>query len=417
MLKLIAIILAALAGLTTTPQAETSTDAHYYANQTPYGNAAIAPIREAPKGYRLTFLETVGRHGSRTLTSSAAERRSLIVSRGAAKQGAVTPLGKRFAKDVLTFQKAEQKLGYGNLSTIGAAEWKGIGRRTAASYRSFLTSASAKGEEVEFKTSTFERTVDSAEAMESSLEAAIPRLKVAPYVTDNATLIIGNGASATGNRAVESILSSPAVVDASKRLLTRLYDKTYVDGLEDPVEAALDVYKLYCTAPGMAADSGVTFEPYVPLRDAKVLAYAVDAQNFYQYGPGAAGESNSYQATWPLLKDFFAELDERLAGGDTAAVFRLAHGETTMPFAALLRLPGSQVQTPQGELYTYADNPWRGSVAGRPAGNIEWAAYRSESGQVLVTVRYNEQPVKLQASCRATVPYFYRPAELKSCLR
>jgi hypothetical protein len=416
MLKLIAIILAALAGLTATPQAEKSINAHYYANQTPYGNTAIAPIREAPKGYRLTFLETVGRHGSRTLTSSGSERRSLIVWQEASRQGAVAPLGERFSKDVLAFQKAEQRLGYGNLSTIGAAEWKGIGRRTAVSYRQFLTSATAKGDEVEFKTSPVERTVDSAEAMESSLKTAIPGLKVSPYVTDAATLIIGNGASVTGNHAVDSILRSPEVVDASKRLLSRLYDAAYVARLEDPVEAALDVYKLYCTAPGMQADSGVMFTRYVPLRDAKVLSYAVDAQNFYQYGPGAAGESNSYQAARPLLKDFFAELDARLAGGDTAAVFRLAHGETTMPFAALLRLPGSQVQAPKGKPYTYAGNPWRGYVAGRPAGNIEWAAYRSQSGQALVTARYNEQPVKLQASCHATVPYFYRPAELKSCL-
>lgn len=414
--KLIAMILALVASLTGTQQAETSINAHYYANQTPYGNAATAPIREAPEGYRLTFLETVGRHGSRTLTSSAAERRSLIVWRNASRQGAVRPLGKRFAKDVLAFQKAEQRLGYGNLSTIGAAEWKGIGRRTAASYRAYLSSATRKGDEVEFKTSPVERTVDSAEAMQSSLEVAIPGLKVAPYETDVARLVIGNGASATGNRAVESILNSRGVVDASKRLLTRLYDRAYVDRLEDPVEAALDVYRLYCIAPGMRADSGIVFDPYVRLSDAKVLAYATDAENFYQYGPGVAGEANSYQATRPLLKDFFAELDERLDGGDTAAVFRLAHGETTMPFAALLGLPGSREQAPRTRPYTYADNPWRGYVAGRPAGNIEWAAYRSSSGRVLVTVRHNERPVKLKAACRATVPYFYRPAELKRCL-
>jgi hypothetical protein len=38
---------------------------------------------------------------------------------------------------------------------------------------------------------------------------------------------------------------------------------------------------------------------------------------------------------------------------------------------------------------------------------------------VLVTTRYNEQPVQLGASCTpsAASPYFYRLDELKKCLR
>ncbi|MEJ7634380.1 histidine-type phosphatase [Aeromicrobium sp.] len=416
MLKLVAMIIAAFAGVAAQSQVGPSIDHHHYANQTPYGNAAAAPIKTPPKGYQLAFLETVGRHGARTLTNSGAERRSLSVWKRAAGQYATTSLGNRFAKDLRVFQQAEQRVGYGNLSTIGAAEWRGIGRRTADSYRTFLAEATAAGDEVEFKTSGVQRTVDSAEAMESGLAAGIPGLKAAPYAFDPARLLIGNGASFAGNDAVEKILDSPEVAAASQRLLGRLYDKAFVDSLEDPVAAALDVYLLYCTAPGMRADSGVTFDPYVSLEDAKVLAYAIDAKNFYRYGPGVKGEPNSYQATKPLLRDFFAQLDKRLKGGDTAAVFRLAHGETTMPFAALLQLPGSGEQAPKREVFTYADNPWRGHVAGRLAGNIEWAAYRDRSGKALVTVRHNERPVKLQKSCRATVPFFYRPAELKRCL-
>ena len=34
-----------------------------------------------------------------------------------------------------------------------------------------------------------------------------------------------------------------------------------------------------------------------------------------------------------------------------------------------------------------------------------------------MTVRYNEQPVRLKVSCREAVPFFYRPAELERCLR
>ncbi len=174
-----------------------------------------------------------------------------------------------------------------------------------------------------------------------------------------------------------------------------LYTPAYVDSIKDPVLAALDIYKLYATAPGMQSDTDVTFEKYVPLDLAKALAYVIDAQNFYGFGPGIAGQDFSYRAAKPILDDFFDELDKRIKGGSTAAVFRPAHGETTMPFAALLQLPGSEKQAAKGEVYTYDNNPWRGSVAGRLAGNVEWVAYRNAAKDVLVTMRYNEQPVEV----------------------
>ena len=407
-------LIAILLAITSTAQGETTIDAHAYANQTPSGNAAGSAIRQPPDGYRLRFVETVGRHGARTLTSSARERRSLAIWDRADRADALTSTGRRFAGDVREFQQPEQRIGYGNLSALGAVEWQGIGRRTATLYRDYLRDATAAGDQVQLVTSPVQRTVESADAMHAGLESVVPGLRVPDYVTDGARLLIGNGATPTGNRAVERVLADPQVVAASTHLLGTLYEPDFVRTIDDPVEAALDVYLLYSTAPGMAADTSVTFARYVPIEDARVLAYAVDAQNFYQFGPGAAGEDSSYAATRPLLDDFFSALDDRLAGGSTAAVFRLAHGETTMPFAALLGLPGSDLQA--STTYTYADNPWRGYVAGRLGGSIEWAAYQDDRGRALVTVRHNEQPVSLSAGCRATVPYFYRPAELRRCL-
>ncbi|KAA1376057.1 histidine-type phosphatase [Aeromicrobium fastidiosum] len=406
-------LVAVLATIVSTAQTQPAADADY-ANQTPYGNAASSTIRQPPEGYRLRFVETVGRHGSRTLTSSARERRSLAIWQRARKAGALTPTGRRLATDIEAFQVPERRIGYGNLSAIGTAEWQGIGRRTAEVYGSFLTEATAAGDQVVFTTSPVQRTVESADAMREGLESVVPGLTVPDYVTDGPRLLIGNGASSAGNRATQEVLTRPSVVAAATRVLERLYSAAFVREIDDPVAAALDLYLLYSTAPGMAADTRVTFRRYVPLADAKVLAEAVDGENFYQFGPGVAGEVSSYRAARPLLDDFFTSLDERLAGGSTAAVFRLAHGETTMPFAALMKLPGSEVQA--SSTFSYATNPWRGSVAGRLGGSVEWAAYQDDSGQALVTVRYDEQPVELSSRCTPTVRYFYRPAELKRCL-
>ncbi len=229
--------------------------------------------------------------------------------------------------------------------------------------------------------------------------------------------MLTSGASAEGNKAIAAIKSKQMVRGGAKDLLRTLYTSKFVDSLKDPVAAAMDIYLLYCTAAAMRLETNVTFARYVPLIDAYILSYMKDAENFYRFGPGVAGQYTSFGKALPLLVDFLARLDARVDGDPTAAVFRVGHGETTMPFAAIIRGPGSNVQTAPGQVYLHAYNPWRGYVAGLPAGNIEWVAYKNEvTDEVLVTMRYNEEPVDFKASCVASEPHFYTVEELKRCL-
>lgn len=406
-----------LAGTMAGARADIVSDDHHYANQTPYGDPASTSIRTPPSGYELMFLETVARHGSRSQTSNDGEQRALAVWSAASRKGALTTAGKLFDDDLKAFQAAEESIGYGYLSETGKAEWNGIGRRTAANYHAFLTEAAADGDDIVFKTTSVYRTKQSATSLRIALNAAIPGLDLKPRTTDD-RMRISSGASKAGTAAIAQTQRRSSVRTAARNVLRRLYSAAYVDSLSDPVGKALDIYALYAIAPGMKGETPVTFSRYVPLDDAKVLGSAKDAQNFYRYGPGVEGEASSYRQARPVLADFFNQLDARIAGGDTAAVFRLGHGETTMPFAALTKMPRSQEQATVRAPYSYSNNAWRGYVAGRMAGNIEWAAYRNASGKVLVTIRYNEQPVRLHSSCTASAldSYFYRVSSLKRCL-
>jgi hypothetical protein len=394
-------------------RADTGADQHY-ANQTPYGTPT-ASVVTPPAGYELFFVENVGRHGARTMVSTATEKRALAVWKAARARGALTTRGKAFDDRLRTFQRAEKRLGYGHLSTVGKDEWRGIGRRTASTYAAFFTAAAGRGEKVAMQTSPVYRTKQSATSFRQGLQSVVPNLVSSPR-TVNDDLLIEGGSTKEGRAAIAKVLRRPSVEAAARAVLLRLYKTSYVNRLRDPVGAALDIHLLYSTAPGLAADTRVTFAEIVPAGAAKRLAEATDARNFYRFGPGVAGETGSYRQARPVLRDFFAALDARIAGGSTAAVFRHAHGEVTMPFAALIEAPGSQQQA--GRAFSYGSNPWRGSVAGRLAGNIEWAAYRNASGEVLVTMRYNEKPARFGRSCTAssTSPYFYRVSQLKSCL-
>ena len=95
------------------------------------------------------------------------------------------------------------------------------------------------------------------------------------------------------------------------------------------VDAAMDLYNLYIIAADMqeenTGDHTFDFDQYfadVPAEEGDVFAWILDMEDFYEKGPSYAGQDETYRIAQPLLDDFFASIDERVAGGDTAATFR-----------------------------------------------------------------------------------------------
>ena len=417
--QICAVVTFTLAAFVPAASAASSDD---YANQTPYGNPRDTAVRTPPKGYGLFFIETVGRHGARSLTTDGTERAALAVWNAAKKKKALTTVGLTLSRDIKRFQAAERRVGYGKLSGVGRAEMRGIGRRTADNYASFFAAVKKRKNTIATVTSGATRTNQSASALRSGLKAGLgSKVKVDSLLsrpTASSQLRISNSASSAGRAMTNQIYNRRSVRDRAKHLLATSYKRSFVDSLNNPVGAALDLYLLYSTAPGMAKETRITFARYVPAVDRETMSYATDARTFYRYGPGVKGETSTFKDARPLLADFFARLDRRIRGGSTAAVFRVGHGETTMPFAALIKAPRSQKQTPKGEAFGRGTNPWRGAVAGKLGGNIEWTAFRNANRRVLVTMRYNERPVPFHAGCKPyrKGSYFYRVSELKSCL-
>ena len=215
------------------------------------------------------------------------------------------------------------------------------------------------------------------------------------------------------------------------------------------VDAAMDLYNLYIIAADMqeenTGDHTFNFDQYfadVPAEEGDVFAWILDMEDFYEKGPSYAGQDETYRIAQPLLDDFFASIDERVAGGDTAATFRFAHAETIMPFAALIGAPGSTQQAPAvvepqsvDDVYNYNNNEWRGETVTPMAANIQWdVATRDgidpKTGKAytpLIRMLYNEEEVAFGgtntltrglSSCTpvAEGSTWYKESELKGCL-
>ena len=420
LLNFVAICVTILASAIPGPQAGNVTAGNIYGSEAPYGNAATSKIATPPDGYTPFFIETIGRHGSRTATGSAEENRILKMWDQAEKQGALSENGLNLRRDIERFQAAEKKVGYGELTGIGKAELAGIGRRTADNYGELFSKAQEDGDEIQFVTSPVKRTKESAEAMKGAIKKRYPDLTVAKDAVSEKTLVIGANPSPIGRQHIKRLKSKelPDVRIAANNILLSVFQPQYVDSVKNPIGAALDLYAMYQRAPSLRAETDVTFEQYVDKGDAEVLAQEQAGEKFYRYGPGIRGESSSYQGAKPLLNDFMKRLNQRVNGGKTAAVFRLAHGETLMPFTALTQLRSANQQEPKGGLYKEEFNPWRSYKSGLLAGSIEWVAYKNDAGKVLLTLRFNEEPSRFSKACTPTEPDgpFYTLEEIKKCI-
>lgn len=389
-----------------------------YASEAPYGNAGSSEIVAAPKGYSLFFVQTVGRHGSRAATSDDDEENVLEVWEEAEEVGALTETGEDLKRDIEQFQAAEEEVGYGELSSIGKAELAGIGRRTADVYADFFERVQEDGEEIAFVSSPVNRTKESAAAMKGAIEKSFPDLNIAKDAVSERTLIIKGNPSAIGEQHIRRLKKVPDLEIAAENVLLNSYQPDFVATLDDPVKAALDMYKVYQRGPSLRAETDVDFSEYVDSADAIILGQEQNGEKFYRYGAGIRGEDNSYRGARPLLNDFMKRLKERVDGGKTAAVFRHGHGETLMPFTSLTQMRSANQQEPKGGLYGNETNPWRGYNSGLLGGSVEWAAYRDKGGKILLTLRFNEETSRFSKACRPIKPNspFYTYAEIKSCI-
>jgi hypothetical protein len=206
------------------------------------------------------------------------------------------------------------------------------------------------------------------------------------------------------------------------------------------VDAATDLYELYITGADMTAENSngaFNFDQY--FQEDKVgtaaqwFAYLLDVGDFYEKGPGFAGHTDSYQNAQPLLNDFFSSVDDRMAGGKTAATFRFGHAETIAPFASLLQVPGTQQQAPDvanptsmAQVFSYDNNPFRSEDVSPMAANLQWDVVARtgtdpDTGKTytpLVRMLYNEREIPFNSSCTpvSNGSTWYKETELKRCL-
>ncbi|NDL58712.1 histidine-type phosphatase [Phytoactinopolyspora mesophila] len=422
----------------------------FYSTKKPYEQlGGPEDYEQPPAGFEPVFVQHVARHGSRLLSSRKYDDLTLQLWEAARGEQALTPLGARLGGEVRRLMRLHERLGYGNLSELGAQEHEEMAQRVYERLPGLFEHALDHGDRIGIVTSGKDRAVDSGVNFADGLVKADPALAeiIDEPVADEDVLYFHKSDANQDYQdykdndprllaVLDEVAAEPQIHAAARRMLERLYTVEFVDRLEagefdfvdggkgethlnDIASAADYLYNLYIIAPNIAAEGNWRFDQYVTREDAETMAYFADAQQFYEKGPAFAGDDITYRMADVLLDDFFASIEDRTSGdGDHAAVFRFAHAEQIMPFAALIELPGSTQEMPEGELFTYENNPWRGDQVSPMGANIQWDVFADADGEHLVRMLYNEEEVAFRVGCE---PYtdgsaFYDVAELKRCL-
>lgn len=385
---------------------------------------------EAPDGFEPVFAENIARHGARSLTSDEEIEDVIELWEEAKDAGALTKAGERFGPDARALRTAMDRVGFGELNTLGAEEMQGIGTREGERLATLFENAPGEGAKVDVIYSGRSRAEDSGEMFSEGLGSVHPELDIEPPEDNEKLLKFDNE-----NDEYEDFLDGDSwkadynkvrklsnIDEAAVAALEHIFDPSFVAGIDEPLSYGNAMFDVYRSGPSMSRDVNVDTTKLMPKDAADAFAYVEDGRYFYSRGPGVQGDDSSYQAAQILLDDFFTTIDDRLAGGGEeghphAAVYRFAHAEELTPFAALLELPGSDEQGKPGVTYTHENSDFRvGSVAPL-SGNVSWTVWQKGDTNI-VSVRYNEVPVSVGRDCEAfkDTTMFYELEELRTCL-
>lgn len=417
----------------------------FLSTKTPYEpRQSAAEYERPPEGYRPVFTQILARHGARSLTSDDDLDRVEQLIALAESAGALTELGRDLAPQVESLRRANEALGYGNLSGLGVAEHEALAARLLARLPELFDQAEASGRRIGVVNSGKDRAVDSGNDFTASLAARRPALAplIDPPVSDAELLYFFAldpdyqdwlAHDARLKDTIGAIEDGARSHREARAMLGRILGADFLDELaagalpfRDPktgapvslneVDVARSLYALYQIAPGLRDEGTWTFDRFVSAAPARWFAYVSDAKEFYEKGPSFAGQTITFEMARVLQDDFFAMASANCsASGALAADLRFAQAETIMPLATLMELPGSDRQA--AELYTYADDPWRGATVAPYTANIQWDAFADARGDCVIRMLYGEAETRFKAACRSRTPdsHYYALDELRRC--
>lgn len=392
----------------------------HLSSKTPYPYE-LTEYTVAPKGYELAFINYVGRHGSRHLSSSKYDKTLFELLSIAEKDGEITDLGKELKIEIARLMKVEEGK-YGLLTIKGKKELENIGRRTAINNRKFFTkkpqiiahatySDRAQESRDEFLKG-FSMEIDSV-AITSNFyeELKDPYLRpydIAPKFMEFEekgewdTLFKSYTKRDIGKKIDKEVLSkliSPNFFARLEKGEFKLKDESGKVKLKNPTEAASNLYNLYIISAALKEEGIFEFKKYFTEEQLAWYESIISMEDYLQKGPSITTLPTDIIA--PLVKDMINSTENGVKNPKLAGIFNFAHAETIIPLVSFLEIGTSGVSTNLPEEIL---KNWNASEVSPMGANIQWLVY-SNGKDLLVKMLQNEKEVAFPIKTNS-YPYY-----------
>lgn len=410
-----------LAIFTTLTTSILSADFNYLGTKQPYNVKEISNTT-APNGYKPFFINHLGRHGSRHLSSPKYDVSLYELLSIAEKDNSITPEGLKLKESIAQLMEIE-KGNYGLLTDVGVKEQKEIAKRFYENNQEIF------GKEI-IATSTYvERAQQSRDAFLEELGQYTPNINFKVSTNDKKDILLRffdlspeyEEFSENGSWKKE-LDSYSKNKNFNTEVLSQLFSKNFIDRLEkgefklkdskgkvvlkNPTNAVRNLYDLYIIQASIGKDLG--FGKYFTEDQLKWYEEVDNLNDFYEKGPGKTGEDIATNIAFPLLENFIVTSDDAIKNQNISANLRFAHAETTIPFITLLDINGYSVK--ENSLEKVYDK-WLGRDISGMSTNIQWVFYKNDKNDILVKILHNEKDAELPLA--TSMKPFYKWSDVR----
>lgn len=353
-----------------------------------------------PEGYRPAYISHYGRHGSRWPVNRKIYKTAGDFFQEQQLAENLTPEGKDVWKKMT--RCAGNAHGHlGELTDMGRRQHRAIAERLSRRFPELFTDG-----RVVARSSVEPRCIMSMMAFCDQLEENDPRLRISKHAspgdmdfihhnTPEARLNTGEDAPWMWEFSAyrDSVSLCPGT---AARLFKKVPD---CDSLPVFMRSLYDVAISVQDIDSLDAD-------IISVFDSTELAALWKASNYMQYascGRSPESLSSGPESVKPLLREMVDRADEMLASGEVTADLRFGHDTDLLRLVSLIDADGRGVELEDAE--TAAEN-WRNFEISPMGGNFQLLFYRNGEGNVVVSARLNEAPVRISDVPEA-YPGFY----------
>ena len=398
----------------------------YYPQQKKYN--------KAPKGYKPVFINYVGRHGSRFMTSAGSDVLVINVLQQAEDQHALTKDG-AIILSLLMHLDSIQKDNYGSITLLGKQEQHDIAARMQHNFPEVF-----QNRKLIIEMTEKQRTQQSAYAFlsglknydSSQIEATIFHSTTDSILRFYDLSLAYNSylKSDAVTKHIDSLQQDINTKKISEDVCINIFTTAFIDQVNAEkikaaslknisiittvnfAEALYDVYSILFSAKSeMHIDNNDITNAFknVFLEDDLLWFDKLNsAEDFYEKGPAADSLGIQITIATPLLRDLVITTDSCIQSKNVDGIFRFTHAEAISPLATLMGI--TQASHTSNSVYSFY-NKWKAEKIIPLSANIQWIIY-SNNTDYLIKVLLNEKEVALPVAT-LTFP-FYKWQDVKS---